>query len=645
MNVPSSRCEAAASVGLAGSPRERLVTRSDGGAAFASGPREGLDGEEPSVSDACARPVARLADLQPMLGAYLRLLWGVAPRLVPASDREVGAGGPPDRPSVSRGAAALRAGEVIATSDGLPVLHLPAQWAGTAEQTAADRYRAAAAHAAAHLVYSRHRFDRRGRPPITQALIGLLEDARVEWLACRELPGLRALWLPAHTASTADGEGFEALMARLARALLDPTHADPHPWVAKGRALFFLDEAGAMLALRQGEDLARAASRLGHDIGQRRLGFNARTHRPAAGYRDDNRCLWTAEPLQADEHAAAVERPASVPRSPSGPEAEPPAARRLRYPEWDRLIGRHRPAWCTVHEDLPAIAQGEVASGGRDASEPARLVARVRQALRRGRGSLQRASRREHEGEELDLEALVEAAVGRRHGGAFNERVHRCRRPRAGGRAVLLLIDVSASSGPGPCEGAIDALAGGSARAATAGQAGASDGERHPPLALARRSAALIATALAAEGQRCAIAAFSSQGRSQVRVLRVKDFDAPFDAVAQQRLAALRSGWSTRLGAALRHGSALLGPQRAGCRHVLLLSDAEAHDIDVHDRRYLAADARQAVRDARRHGVQVRCLALAPPPREAAQRVFAAGQWRLLTGTAALPRLLPALLG
>ncbi len=72
--------------------------------------------------------------------------------------------------------------------------------------------------------------------PITQALLGLLEDARIEALACRELPGLRRLWSAWHTVTPADGSDFETLMLLLARALIDPAYDDPHPWVRKGRA-------------------------------------------------------------------------------------------------------------------------------------------------------------------------------------------------------------------------------------------------------------------------------------------------------------------------------------------------------------------------------------------------------------------------
>src|SRR4051812_2906153 len=104
------------------------------------------------------------------LTPYLRSLWNIAPALL-----ETPAANAPPRPFLS------------------PLgVHLPNL---RAQPHGADWYQAAAAHAAAHLVFSNHRFDVARMAPIQQALLGLLEDARVEWLAARELPGLRRLWL------------------------------------------------------------------------------------------------------------------------------------------------------------------------------------------------------------------------------------------------------------------------------------------------------------------------------------------------------------------------------------------------------------------------------------------------------------------
>ena len=79
---------------------------------------------------------------------------------------------------------------------------------------------AIAAHAGAHLAHGRAPFERGALKPVQLALVGVLEDARVEWLAARDFPGLHRLWLGFHRAAAGDGTDLESLLARLARALI-----------------------------------------------------------------------------------------------------------------------------------------------------------------------------------------------------------------------------------------------------------------------------------------------------------------------------------------------------------------------------------------------------------------------------------------
>ena len=140
---------------------------------------------------------------------YLRLLWPQAPDAVELGARE---GQPPHL--IGR------------------VLHLPAQVPVRGVLSHGAWHHAAAAHAAAHLAFSPPVFDGRGLGPIVRALMGVLEDARVESLVDRELPGLTRAWRSLHTVHSGDGNGFETLLQRLARALIDPGYDDPHAWIA-----------------------------------------------------------------------------------------------------------------------------------------------------------------------------------------------------------------------------------------------------------------------------------------------------------------------------------------------------------------------------------------------------------------------------
>ena len=505
------------------------------------------------------------------LSHWLRLLWDVAPPL--HFDTDV--------PCVVGGA-----------------LHLPAA-------APAGLHRAAASHAAAHLVYSPPGFDGSGLVPLARTLVVLLEDARVESLAMRELPGLARLWAAWHTATPALGDVPAALLARLSRALIDPLYDDPHPWVRKGRGVFFVDPALGATALRTPAEVRDAASRLGHDLGQMRLPFDARGWRPTPDYRDDGRWMWPADRLEpaSPPPAPAPARRDAVPTTDREPDAAPPMPT-ARHAEWDYLIGRHRADWCGVVEigpdDAPRIPAG--APIGADLQRLARALGR---ALRAARSP--RRWRAAEDGEVPIVDGLVRLRLARRSGIAADARVFRSFDRPAGRKpdraAMAVLIDQSASTAtrphPGATSGPVD------------GGTGARDPAPHGETVLRTATHLGAALGLAAQsaGLPCLIASFHSNGRHAVTVRIAKRFDDRADAALATRLAALRPTGSTRLGGALRHvAEQLAARRRDGPVHLLLLSDGEARDIDSPDRRYLPADARQAIRDAAVRGVAVRCL-------------------------------------
>jgi nitric oxide reductase activation protein len=77
---------------------------------------------------------------------------------------------------------------------------------------------------------------------------------------------------------------------------------------------------------------------------------------------------------------------------------------------------------------------------------------------------------------------------------------------------------------------------------------------------------------------------------------------------------------------------------------VLLVTDGDPHDVDVHDSRYLLADLRQAVRDSLRHEVGVACVNLgasrsAGQPAGALRGAFAPGAYREVGSLAEFPQV------
>jgi nitric oxide reductase NorD protein len=538
----------------------------------------------------------QFSTLERQLKAYLMALWRLAPPLRAASD------GDADRPRRASFAAGL--------------VRMPDAFSGVSAAAGAALYRAALAHIGAHLRFGKTRFPVGGLKPMQVALVSLIEDARVEQLALQLYPGLLRLWLPFHIALPAGLVTGPALFARLSRALIDPAGEDEHGWVRKGRDLFF--DARTRW---QDPGISRAiGGLLGNDLGQMRVQFNAKTYLVEPPYRDDNHGLWdlgegaSAAVVEMIDDAVRFEQvddggdadrerqspdapePGDVNRAtlaPVGDDAGIPVA---RYPEWDYLIGQDRPDWTTLVECCAGDGSAATIDGILERHRP--LVARLTTLIGAAKVSRPQRLRRQPEGDRLDLEACIEAAISHRLGHTPDPKVYAKLERRFRDLSVLLLLDVSQSTS--------DIVRG----------AGRSI------LELEREAAALLAHAMTELGDPFAIHAFCSDGRADVRYYRVKDFDPPYDVAARRRLAGLEARFSTRIGAALRHAGREIAGRRSHRRLLLAITDGEPSDVDVADRRYLAEDARRAVLSLAHQGVDVFCVGLDAGGDSHLERIF-----------------------
>ena len=249
---------------------------------------------------------------------------------------------------------------------------------------------------------------------------------------------------------------------------------------------------------------------------------------------------------------------------------------RRTYHEWDFERRCYRLDWCTVLEIDPRIEKGHV------------LVRPDVHALRRPLTRLGIGLDRCHrqtQGDDIDVDAAVEARVETLAGSTPDEAVYLDSLRRRRDLAVLVLLDVSGSAGE-------------------AGTFGQTVHEQQ------RAAAAALTVALHELGDRVAMYAFQSQGRSAVHMVPVKRFDDHLDAMAMRRLGSLTPGAYSRLGAAIRHGTAVMAEKAGTSRRLLVvLSDGLAYDHG-YERLYGAADVRRALGEARREGVGCLCLTI-----------------------------------
>jgi nitric oxide reductase activation protein len=184
--------------------------------------------------------------------------------------------------------------------------------------------------------------------------------------------------------------------------------------------------------------------------------------------------------------------------------------------------------------------------------------------------------------------------------------------------AVMLLLDLSESLNEVP-EGASQTI-----------------------LELSQEAVALLAWAIEKLGDEFAIAGFSSNTRHEVRYQHIKGFAEHWDDSVKGRLAAMEAGWSTRMGAAIRHAGHYLGNRKADKKLLLILTDGEPSDIDVDDDQMLLQDTRRAVQELDREGIYSYCINLDRRADDYVEDIFGK-HYSVIDHVEKLPQKLPEL--
>jgi len=584
-----------------------------------------------------------LVDVQRRINMYLRALWGRDFYMKPtAGDFENRDG---YRPFIED--------YFIHLPDALDAVNGP-----SGPVDAVQCYRAAAAHAAAHVVFTRQPMSAEGLNPWQMAVIGLVEDARVESLTIARFTGLRPLWASLHTAQATQHATAGDWLNRLARAWIDPAYEDAHPWIAQGRALL-RDALPRMQAAPHDNTVSwELGVQLAHSYRELTQGptFQLRTDLQSATYRDDNRYFWAFDGFDFEHSiAAGYEPPQQVRKqvnlmefvnelevegagddaqeiwvlgtelfpyedlgvSFNQSEGREPVLPPVYYGEWDHLIQLERPAWATVQERRPQA--GDVAVIDGILAEHRRLIGRMKFILDAMQPQGVQRIRKLEDGDDIDLNAALASVIEMRMGRQPDPRIMMRSVRKTRDISVLVLLDLSQSTN--------DKVA----------------GQDHTVLELTRSACALLADAIQKVGDPFAIHGFCSDGRHDVNYWRFKDFNQPYDDTAKARLAGMTGQLSTRMGAAIRHAAAALKLQRSSKKLLLVITDGEPADVDVRDPQYLRHDTKKAVEEAGRHGVTTYCMSLDPRADQYVRRIFGERHYMVVDKVERLPEKLPVL--
>lgn len=285
----------------------------------------------------------------------------------------------------------------------------------------------------------------------------------------------------------------------------------------------------------------------------------------------------------------------------------------ILLPEWDFKKQKLLPDHCRI---LPMMAAD---------AQPMELPEQLRRTAKKLRAQFQHLApariwhRGQQDGCEIDLDSYLRFASDRAAGyTSSSDGLYRDLRVGARDLACLLLADLSLST---------DTWVNNQSRV----------------IDVIRDSLFLFAESLSATGDQFAMYGFSSRKRDPVRVHQLKTFDENYCGSVRGRIDAIKPGYYTRMGAAIRHSSNILREQPAGRRLLLILTDGKPNDLDKYEGRYGIEDTRQAIHEARQQGLQPFCVTIDAQANDYLPYLFGTGSYVVIHKPSQLPRELPLL--
>ena len=260
-----------------------------------------------------------------------------------------------------------------------------------------------------------------------------------------------------------------------------------------------------------------------------------------------------------------------------GPELTSDRKADFYYDEWDYHRNAYRRGWCHVYE-MP-VQPGDGAFVRETRQRYAAFITQLKRKFEAVRGE-DRILGRQPEGEEIDLDALVEAVNDRKSGAEPSPRLFSRRVRNERSLAAMFMVDMSGST-----KGWIN------------------DAERE--------ALVMLCEALEKLGDSYAIYGFSGWTRTRCDIYRIKSFSDRYDDAVRARIDAIEAKDYTRMGVAIRHLTKLLAAQPARHKLLVTLSDGRPDDFgDEYRGHYGIEDTRRALQEARQQGIRSYCVTI-----------------------------------
>ncbi|MGA0068101.1 MAG: VWA domain-containing protein [Miltoncostaeaceae bacterium] len=299
------------------------------------------------------------------------------------------------------------------------------------------------------------------------------------------------------------------------------------------------------------------------------------------------------------------------------PEEEDLGEQVFMYDEWDHRIEDYRPSWCTLREtratrEVPAFVAAVFHEYGG-------VVTQIRRNFQLMRPERMRKMRFQSEGDDLDIDGLVEHVVDRRAKVTPTDRVYIKRDKKDRDVTTAFLVDMSSST-----DRKIDG--------------------RKRIIDIEKEGLILMCEALEAIRDEYAIYGFSGNGRDDAQFYTVKEIGERYDDRVRWRIGGIYGRSKTRMGPAIRHATKRLMSVDSSVKLMILLTDGRPYDSDTYqDNAYAQADTQMALREARREKIHLFCVTVDQEGADYLPQMYSDANFVVIDDVRTLPQKLPQL--
>jgi hypothetical protein len=310
---------------------------------------------------------------------------------------------------------------------------------------------------------------------------------------------------------------------------------------------------------------------------------------------------------------------------------EEPVEKPFYYDEWDYQIRDYRVKWCRLKER--EIESGSTRFVDRTLEAYSDLVAEVRRQFQMLKPERFKKIPHLERGEEIDLDAAIEASVDRRAGQSPSEKIYIERNRKDRDFSTLFLLDMSASTderveGIGIKPGFEPAAA-----------------PEKKVIDIEKEALVVMAEALEEIGDEYAIFGFSGYGRKEVDFYSLKNFGEGYGDRVKGRIEMIKPQRSTRMGTAIRHSVEKMEGRDSKVKNLIMISDGYPQDYDYGDDRsdkeYALRDTTVALEEAGRRNIHVFCITVDRAGHDYLRKMLPPSRYLVIEETGALPRELP----